>query len=182
MEFYSAYNTPKTIPSPTGDGTEVDYVLRTNKTTGVKDLEPMGVKNVYELIQAAKEDTLIQNILERYKNGDTSVIAPVSESSFIDITEMPESLADAQNRLLVAEDMFNSLSVDVRAKYGHDFGQFLASANNNPESVLSDLGFVKADTLPAEPVTPVLEPSEPVIEGVKPLINTTYNNGGVTNV
>lgn len=94
---------------------------------GVKDLRKTGeVKNTYLMIQSHADSCDIHTILDRYSNGDVSVLGTVS-GGFTDVTNMPSTFAEAQQLLLDATNKFDSLPVDVRAKFNHSPSEFIAS-------------------------------------------------------
>lgn len=125
MKFYCSYAPCPTISCPTGDGTEDKFELRVNNK-GVKDLVKVGKTNLYEKIQASKEQSLIYNILERFNAGDASVLEK-AKGQFGDFTQFPTSLAEAQQQVINAENMFNQLPIDVRKEFNYSYTQFLAS-------------------------------------------------------
>lgn len=100
---------------------------------GVMELVEVGRENLYEYIQSHKESCDIQIILERCARGDTSALMK-RQAMFGDFTEMPKTYAEALNALVGAESYFNSLPVETRAKFDHNFHKFLVSMNK-PEFV-----------------------------------------------
>lgn len=140
MEFYSLTNKPETIPAPSGQENVPVFNLKINKETGKKELVKTGETNLYEKIQANLEQTLIYNILEKYENGDESVIN-VKKGTYGDFTNMPTTMAEAQQTLIDAENTFKSLPIDLRAKFNHSTSEFLASITNGRiEQILGKYG------------------------------------------
>ena len=67
-------------------------------------------------------------------------------------------MAEALQRIADSEKVFMSLPVDVRAKFGHSFSEFLA-ASQEPD-FLDRLGVkpdVQPEPVPAEPSPAILE-------------------------
>lgn len=125
-EFYSRNNLPKTIPQPKCDKLVPTYGREVDES-GKVHIVQTGKTNLYEKIQASKEDCLVYNILDRFANGDVGVLN-VHQGQYGDFTEMPKTLAEAQQTLIDAENYFNSLPLDVRKEFDHSVGQFLSSA------------------------------------------------------
>lgn len=118
---------------------------------GVMELEQTGQEDLYEYIQSHKDSVDIHMILKRFEQGDVSVLSRV-QGAYGDFTQMPTTYAEALNAMISAENYFNSLPVEARAKFGHSFQQFLALMDK-PEW-LEKMG-LKAEGVvsPAEPPT-----------------------------
>lgn len=129
MEFKSRTNYPATIPMPQCSKIQPTFELKIDKETGKKELKKSGSTNIYEKIQAAKESTLIYNIIERYKQGYEEVLTK-TKGIYADITQMPTSLAEAQQRLIDAENYFNKMPLELRKEFNNSYTEFLASINN----------------------------------------------------
>ncbi len=124
---------------------------------GQVELKEDGTENIYDFIQSFAESTDIHAILRRFENGEVDVLEKV-QGFYGDVTEMPKTYAEALQRIADSEKVFMSLPVDVRAKFGHSFSEFLAASND--ADFLERLG-VQVDAL----VTPEPEP-----EIVKPVV------------
>lgn len=116
---------------------------------GQIELKEDGTEDIYAFIQSFAESTDIHAILRRYQNGEVDVLEKV-QGFYGDITEMPKTYAEALQRIADSEKVFMSLPVDVRAKFGHSFSEFLAASQD--ADFLDRLG-VKPDEQPA----PVLD-------------------------
>lgn len=128
MEFYSRSNLPTTIAQPKCEKIVATYGKEVAKDGSIKVVET-GKTNIYEKIQASKDDTLIYNILDRFNAGDTSVLYQ-RQGSYGDFTQAPKTLVEAQQALINAENYFNSLPLEVRKEFNHSLSEFLASAGN----------------------------------------------------
>lgn len=114
--FHSYYNRPETVAAPTG--TEYDKVRKIIiDDTGHKVLKVVGETNRYQKIQAHKEECLIENILAKATIDPT--ILNQRNGQYFDATEMPKTLAEAQNKILEVKQEFEKLPVEVREKFGH---------------------------------------------------------------
>ena len=130
---------------------------------GQVELKEDGTEDLYAFIQSFAESTDIHSILKRFQNGEVDVLEKV-QGFYGDITEMPNTYAEALQRIADSEKVFMSLPVDVRAKFGHSFTEFLAASQD--ADFLDRLG-VKPDEQPASvPAVPdvVENPVEPVEE------------------
>lgn len=93
---------------------------------GVWHLEESGQYDLYSEIQSHADSVDIHVILQRFQNGDVSVLQRV-QGTYGDFTTMPKTFAEALNTIIAAEQYFQSLPVETRAQFGHDFNQFIAS-------------------------------------------------------
>lgn len=128
---------------------------------GQVELCENGSENLYDYIQSFAETTDIHAILRRFENGEVDILEKV-QGFYGDITEMPKTYAEALQRISDSEKVFMSLPVDVRAKFGHSFSEFLAASND--ADFLERLG-VQVE----KPVTPEPEPDVKPI--VKPVVD-----------
>lgn len=126
-EFYSRTNMPTTIAQPKCEKIVPTYGEEIDKDGKVHVVET-GKTNLYEKIQASKDETLVYNILDRFNAGDVSVLQK-NQGYYGDFTDMPKTLAEAQQLLITAENYFNSLPLEVRKEFNHSFSEFLASAS-----------------------------------------------------
>lgn len=111
---------------------------------GVLDLEETGREDLYSYIQSHKDSVDIHKILQRYQNGDVAALSKV-QGLYGDFVQMPKTYAEALNAVIQAEQTFNSLPVETRAKFNHSFSQFLAQSGS--KAWAEALG-LKADGVP----------------------------------
>lgn len=130
---------------------------------GQVELKEDGTEDLYAFIQSFADSTDIHAILKRYQNGEVDVLEKV-QGFYGDITEMPKTYAEALQRIADSEKVFMSLPVEVRAKFGHSFSQFLAASQE--DDFLDRLGFKPIEQTDSESPAPDLEP-KPVKEVVK---------------
>lgn len=129
MEFYSRSNLPTTIPNPDCDKIIPTYGKQIDKDGNINIVET-GKTNIYEKIQASRDETLVYNILDRFNNGDVNALNQ-RQGTYGDFTDMPKTLAEAQQALIDAENYFYSLPLDVRKEFNHSVSDFLACASQN---------------------------------------------------
>lgn len=87
-----------------------------------------GQTNVYEKIQADLESTKIENILHQVAMGDLSVLNQ-RETLYVDATNMPKNLMEAQNIVIKAKAEFEQFPKEVREIF-----------HNSPEEYVSEMG------------------------------------------
>lgn len=94
---------------------------------GHMELVESGKENIYDFIQSFKDSCDISLIVKRFTNGEIDILSR-RQGMFFDATEMPKNLAETLNYVRNAEEQFKSLPVEVRAKFGHSFSEWVASA------------------------------------------------------
>lgn len=118
---------------------------------GQVELKEDGTEDLYAFIQSFAESTDIHTILKRYQNGEVDVLEKV-QGFYGDITEMPHTYAEALQRISDSEKVFMSLPVEVRAKFGHSFSEFLAASQE--DDFLDRLGVKSVEQPATKPVAP----------------------------
>ena len=138
MKFFSAYNRPRAVVPPIGNGTAPVYeeVL----DDGDPHLRVSGHDNLFEYVQASKDETNIYTIIERYRRGDITALSK-NNGQYIDVTGMPTTLMDAYAVMNKARRNFEAMPEDVRVKFGDDFNVYLLTMSTaTPEQLHSLLG------------------------------------------
>lgn len=128
-EFYSRSNLPTTIAQPKCEKIIPTYGKEVGKDGKVQIVET-GKTNIYEKIQASKEDTLVYNILDRFNAGDVKALQYHDNVQYGDSTELPKTLVEWQQKYINAENYFNSLPLEVRRQFDHSVSDFLQTAVN----------------------------------------------------
>lgn len=124
MNFYSRINLPPKVGTEAGDKEATTYQTRIDEN-GHKITEAVGKTNIYDRIQSSLEETKIENIIRRFTEGDMSAFR-TGEPIYADMREAPKTLMEAQNMIIRITDEFNSLPVDVRAKFDHSPEKYVA--------------------------------------------------------
>lgn len=127
--FMTQYDARQRIDSNPGNPIKQLYTGSYNERGQVELVED-GTEDLYAFIQSFAESTDIHSILQRYQNGEVDVLEKV-QGFYGDITEMPRTYAEALQRISDSEKVFMSLPVEVRAKFGHSFSQFLAASQED---------------------------------------------------
>lgn len=107
---------------------ENEYQEQINEKTGCLHLVKIGKKNIYELIQQDLESTKIENILHKLAIGDYSVLKQ-AELTYVDESDFPKSLMEAQNIVIKAKQEFEAFPVEVKKLF-----------NNSAEQYVSEIG------------------------------------------
>lgn len=96
---------------------------------GHMELVESGKENIYDYIQSFKDSCDISLIVKRFTNGEIDILSR-RQGMFFDATQMPKNLAETLNYVRDAEEQFKSLPVEVRARFGHSFNEWIASAGS----------------------------------------------------
>lgn len=107
---------------------------------GHKTLVKTGEENIYSKIQEGLESTKIENILQRAMMGDPEALNR-KKGDYLDCTEMPKTLAEAQNTIIKLRNEFNSLPVETRRQFDMSPEKYIQQYGS--EAWATALGFVK---------------------------------------
>ncbi len=159
--FKTQYDARDRIQSNPGNPLKQLYAGSYNER-GQVELREDGTENLYDFIQSFAESTDIHAIMRRFENGEVDVLEKV-QGFYGDVTEMPKTYAEALQRIADSEKVFMSLPVDVRAKFGHSFSEFLAASND--ADFLERLGVQVENPASPEPEPEIVKPVvKPVVE------------------
>lgn len=123
MVFRTKYDPVSTF-TPAGDPVHVEYSGKFDEK-GILRLEKVGETNIYNEIQSHADSVDINNIIRRYESGEVDVLSR-AQGIFADVTSAPRSYAEMLNLIRRAEEAFDALPADVRAKFDNSFEQFFA--------------------------------------------------------
>lgn len=141
MEFYSAYNPPKTEATNAGDENRHTYIWAENEK-GEKELVEDEVINIHDEIESYHEETKITNIIRRATfdiNAANRLVGDNGEDG-VDMTQMPENLMEAQNLMVKAKMAYAALTPKQQAEF-NGLGDYMATAGT--EEWAKKLGYVK---------------------------------------
>lgn len=159
--FKTQYDARDRIQSNPGNPIKQLYAGSYNER-GQVELREDGTEDLYAYIQSFAESTDIHAIMRRFESGEVDVLEKV-QGFYGDVTEMPKTYAEALQRIADSEKVFMSLPVEVRAKFGHSFSEFLASSND--VDFLERLGVQVEKPVTSEPDPEVVKPVvKPVVE------------------
>lgn len=152
--FKSRMNRPETVPAATGTEYDKTYEVVIDEY-GHKDLVETGETNRFEAIQQYASQCDIKNIIERAMAGDTSGLY-AKQGQYLDVTDMPKNLAEAQQAMLKIKNEFYGLTTDIRNKFNNSVDEYIASFGS--EEWLKKINPIKEAELSG--VTPKEEVSE----------------------
>lgn len=125
VKFYNAYNRPITSAAPAGSKEEpvyrMDIDLKGNKT-----LIQTGYTNIYDIIQESLEQSKIENIIRRATEGDPYALT-IMNGQYIDTTDLPNTLADAQRFVIRAKEEFDQLPINIRRQFDMSAEKYIAT-------------------------------------------------------
>lgn len=93
---------------------------------GVLDLVVTGEEDLYDYIQSHKESTDIHVLLDRFANGEEDVLSRM-QGFYGDVTDMPKTYAEVLNAVIVGEETFARLPVEVKQRFDNSFAVWLSS-------------------------------------------------------
>lgn len=108
-----------------GSGIIKEYTAQ-YRQDGVLELVETGEHDLYADIQSHKDSCDLQLIINRYFNGDPAALSRV-QGVYMDVSEMPDNIHQAMQLMDNARRDFDTLPVDIKAKFGNDPNQFLAT-------------------------------------------------------
>lgn len=97
--------------------------------------------NQYEMIQASKSSCDINIIINRMKAGDLSVINVNPNAAYMDISEIPNNINDANEMINNSIETFNSLHPAIKTLFNNDYLTMAEAIQNGTyEKIISDFG------------------------------------------
>lgn len=89
-----------------------------------------GKKDLYSYIQSFADSVDINLILSKFANGDKQALIQRA-ATYIDITNMPDNMADLLNTIHNGEALFDSLPVEVKQKFDNNFNKFITTIDSD---------------------------------------------------
>lgn len=140
MKFKKYYEKHERVYSNPGSHFENEYQL-VIKENGAEELEIIGKTDIYQDIQSHRMSVDINEILQRFKNGDEAVLEKV-KGFYGDISDMPGNMADFLNMSMRGKELFEGLPIEYKKMYGNNYAAFLA----NPELMMDAIKANEVDT------------------------------------
>lgn len=113
------------IFSDAGSPYKTEYQLRVVDNNDT--LDPIGESDLYSYIQSHADSVDIHKILERCALIDDYSMLNKMPARFMDVTEMPKTLAEAYSKIQDAKEMFNRMPLDIKESYDNNFVNFIDS-------------------------------------------------------
>ena len=123
-KIFNIFNRPETVAAPTGDRYDKQYQMRIDEN-GHKSLHEVGKTDRYEKIQSHKEETDIKNIIAKATLDPT--VLNQKAGQYMDTTNMPTTLAEAQTKILDIKNEFNELPLEIRKKFDNSAEKYIAA-------------------------------------------------------
>lgn len=117
MDFPTKYTIDNSeIFSETGTPTLQEYEYKLDKTGHKQLVKKDSFVNVYERIQADRDSTDINKLMERFALGDTEALE-INKGFYIDARELPKDYREVFDRGIEAEQYFDSLPVELKQMF-----------------------------------------------------------------
>lgn len=120
--MYTILKRPNGEPAPTGNGIEPIFSYVYDKT-GRKLRKTGEFTNTYEKIQSQLAETKIENIIRRYRSGDTSMLN-TSKTYIID-SMLPADFTEMQNAIVAVKNEFNALPANIKMQFGNSVENYM---------------------------------------------------------
>lgn len=137
-------------PTEAGEPTRKTYIWERNKE-GEKVLKVDQIIDQQAEIDSYLEETKIENIIRR-ASIDPNIaerIAPELGGGIQDFTEAPHTLAELQNIMIRAKQIWEEVPKDIKLKFDNDVDKFIASFGTVEWA--ENLGIMTKNTPKAEP-------------------------------
>lgn len=128
MKFNTQYDKRASVFQEPGSREKIVYSPRYSDD-GVLDLVATGKENIYDYIQSHKESVDIHVLLNRFVNGETDVLQRM-QGFYADVTDMPKTYAEVLNAVIVGEETFSRLPVDIKQRFNNSFAVWLSSMDS----------------------------------------------------
>lgn len=151
--------------SNVGSGMKDTYKMHVDDD-GKRELRKSGTYNLYAEIQSYKDSVSIDYILSRFVNGDESALSRV-QGIYGDFTEMPKTMAELQQRIIDAEDLFYQLPLDIRSQYNHSPSEFYAQLDSEKTKNIFKVNDKAKEDIKSDVVVPKVDvetPAQPIIK------------------
>lgn len=128
MKFRTQYSDRTPVYQEPGNPVKLIYSPRYTDD-GVLDLVVTGQENLYDYIQSHKESTDIHVLLTRFANGEEDVLSRM-QGFYADVTSMPKTYAEVLNAVIVGEETFSRLPVEVKQRFDNSFAVWMAAMDS----------------------------------------------------
>lgn len=107
---------------------------------GSLSVEVVGKEDLYDYIQSFADSCDIQKLVNRALNGEPELLNQ-SVGSYGDFTEFPKTYAEALQKIIDAQNLFEKLPMENRSIFGNDVFKFIAGMDD--PDWMTKAGFVK---------------------------------------
>lgn len=169
LKFNTQYDKRPPVYQEAGSRVKIIYSPRYSED-GVLDLVETGRENLYDYIQSHKESTDIHVLLERFSNGEVDVLQRM-QGFYGDVTSMPKTYAEVLNAVIIGEETFARLPIEVKQRFNNSFAEWLAAMDKPDFSQ-------RMGVAPIEQVTPQqVQDFSSSSQGTTPLSDSAGGSG-----
>ncbi|UPW40912.1 internal scaffolding protein [Sigmofec virus UA08Rod_6125] len=128
--FYSESNRPKTIPMPETNSIEPVYEEFLDKN-GKYYLKQTDSIDLYQKIQDARPGVDLNEVIKKHQIQINDFdLSKIDEIGITDLTDTPDNLIEAQNKIIEARRIYNEMPTAIKTKFNNNFNEFLQGAEN----------------------------------------------------
>lgn len=150
LPFRTQFNRPETDRYFTNAGERIETRHSAHiDSNGRRFLSKDKPIAVYDMIQSHKEECEIENIIRRAVEGDYNALN-AKEGVFMDITNCPSSIAEAQQYIINAKEEFENLPKSIKQKFEFNPEIYIAEMSGNTQGWLDKMGYTDAIKLQEE--------------------------------
>lgn len=150
IPFRTQFNRPETDRYFSSEGERIEMRHSPHMdSNGRRFLEKDKPIAIYDLIQSHKEECEIENIIRRAVEGDYNALN-ATEGVFMDITNCPSSIAEAQQYIINAKEEFEKLPKNIKEKFEFNPEMYIAEMSGNTQGWLDKMGYTEAIKLKEE--------------------------------
>lgn len=142
MPFRTPVDERKMIYTNNGSPEETILALRIGEH-GEEEFYEKGKTNLYEKIQMFKDECDIEQILLRCTEQNDLGLLNQRNPLYVDFSEFPDNMIESYNKIKDAEDIFNNLPLETKAKFDNNFNVFLAKFGT--KEFMKALGLIKEE-------------------------------------
>lgn len=126
MDFPTKYTIDnKEIFSEPGTPTLQEYEYKLDKKGRKMLIKKDSFVNVYERIQADRDSTDINKLMERFALGDSEAL-DINKGFYIDARELPKDYREVFDRGLEAEQYFDSLPTELKQMFDNSYSVYFS--------------------------------------------------------
>lgn len=125
LSFKTMYHPHDRINANAGSRMKTLYAPRFNDV-GQMELVENGQDDLYAYIQSHADSVDINVLLKRFMNGEADALSRV-QGAYGDFTGLPRTYAELLNSVNDGHRLFDSLPLETRARFHHNFGEFMAA-------------------------------------------------------
>lgn len=129
MKFKLKHDDHDHVYTEPGSPIKIEYQLRI--IDNHEEIVETGKSNLYEYIQSHADSVDITKILERCALIDDYSMLNRMPTAFMDVTEMPKTLAEAFAQVQDAKNYFDRMPIYLKEKYNHNYLEFISDIGSD---------------------------------------------------